>query len=215
MVIEVHPQHKPLQSIKEFLVHMLAITLGLMIALSMEAGVVWYEHRALAREARRNIAAEMRTNQQELADSRAALNTEDDELQRLLDFTKALRKDRKTPPPTITLNIRLSNLNRSSWDTAATMGAPNYMKYDSVKAYEDVYSLQQDFENLQRQRLQAWLTLNAMVSDQDASQATEPQISAFDQQARIVRASTRAAISLETSLDQLYTRTLATESQRH
>jgi hypothetical protein len=193
---------------------MLAITLGLMIALSMEAGVVWYEHRSLAREARTNIASEMHTNQEELAHSRDALRAEDAELQKLLDFTKSLRKNRQTPLPEVSLNIRLSNLNRSSWDTAGAMGALNYMKYGSVKAYEDVYTLQQDFEILQRQRLQAWLALNAAIADQDASQATELQINTVDQQARTVRASTRAAISLEDSLDQLYTRTLATESQR-
>jgi len=213
-VIEVHPQHKPLQSIKEFLVHMLAITLGLMIALGMEFGIIWHEHRSLAREARANITSEVRTNQEELAHSRTALQAEDAALQRLLDFTKALRKDRRTATPDIALNIRLSNLNRSSWDTAGAMGALNYMKYGSVKAYEDVYTLQQDFENLQRQRLQEWLALNAAITDQDASQATDLQINAVDQQARLVRATTRAAMSLEESLDHLYTRTLATESQR-
>ena len=90
-MIEVHPQHKPIHSIKEFLIHMLAITLGLMIALGMEFGIIWHEHRSLAREARANITSEMRTNQEELAHSRAALQAEDAELQKLVAFTKALR----------------------------------------------------------------------------------------------------------------------------
>jgi len=213
-MIEVHPQHKPIHSIKEFLIHMLAITLGLMIALGMEFGIIWHEHRSLAREARTNIAAEMHTNQEELAHARDALQIEDAELQKVISFTRALRKDRRAPLPDVSLNIRLSNLNRSSWDTAGAMGALNYMKYGSVKAYEDVYTLQQDFENLQRQRLQAWLALNATISDQDATEASDRQIDVVDQQARLARASTRAAISVEESLDQLYTRTLATESQR-
>ena len=209
MVIEVHPQHKPINTIKEFLIHMLAITLGLMIALSMEAGVQWKEHRSLAREAHANIAAEMRTNQAELNRSRAALRNEDAELEKILAFIKALRKDRHAPLPDATLNIRLTSLNRSSWDTAAAIGALNYMEYSQVKAYEDVYELQRDVGNLQQRRLESWLVMNATVSDQEASEASDRLIDAADQQVRLARANTKAAISIEDSLDQLYTETLA------
>lgn len=37
--MEVHPPHKPIHSVKEFMVHLLAITIGLLIALGLEASV--------------------------------------------------------------------------------------------------------------------------------------------------------------------------------
>ena len=38
-VVEVHPPDKPIHSVKEFVVHMLAITLGLLIALDRKSVV--------------------------------------------------------------------------------------------------------------------------------------------------------------------------------
>jgi hypothetical protein len=127
-MIEVHPQHKPINTVKEFLIHMLAITLGLLIALSMEAGLRLHEHNSLAREASTNIATEMRTNQATLVRTRAALHAEDEELKKTLDFIRELRKDRHAPLPDVTLNIQIFNLNRSSWDTASALGALNYIR---------------------------------------------------------------------------------------
>jgi hypothetical protein len=211
-MLEVHPQHKPINTVKEFLIHMLAITLGLMIALGMEAGVQLHEHHKLASEARANIATEIRTNQSELTRSLSALRMEDAELQKVLDFTKALRKDRNSPVPDVELNMKLTTLNRSSWDTASAIGALNYMEYAQVKEYEDVYSLQQDVENLQQRRLEAWLLMNATLSDQEASQANDRLIDTAEQQVRLSRANTKAAVSLSQSLDELYTQTLAEQS---
>ena len=39
--MEVHPPHSPVRSIKDFMVHLLAITIGLLIALGLEASVEW------------------------------------------------------------------------------------------------------------------------------------------------------------------------------
>ncbi len=46
--MDVHAPHKPIHSIKEFLVHLLAITIGLLIALGLESSVEWVHHRHLA-----------------------------------------------------------------------------------------------------------------------------------------------------------------------
>ena len=65
--MEVHPPHEAIHSVKEFTVHMLAITLGLLIALGLEATVEWLHHRSLVREARENIRQEISENQRNLA----------------------------------------------------------------------------------------------------------------------------------------------------
>lgn len=54
--MEVHPPHSPIHSVKEFMVHLLAITIGLLIALGLEASVEWLHHRSLVREARENMS---------------------------------------------------------------------------------------------------------------------------------------------------------------
>ena len=60
--LDVHPPHGPIHSIQEFMVHLRAITIGLLIALRLEATVEWRHHRSLASEAGENISHEIRDN---------------------------------------------------------------------------------------------------------------------------------------------------------
>lgn len=207
-MLEVHPAPNPLTSVKEFLLHMLAITLGLLIALGLQSGAEWRQHRELARIARENISSEMRENQSELSRSIESIRHEQAELQQILDYLKRLRKDPKAREPEVELNINVTNFNRSSWDTASATGALNYMSYDHVKTYEDTYALQEDVEKMQIRRLDAWLQLGASLSAPDPTTASLAQIERADQEVRLSQAYANAAISLTHSLDESYTRAL-------
>ncbi len=78
--MDVHPPHGAVHSVKEFMVHMLAITLGLLIALGLESAAEWVHHKRLVREARENIAQEMRDNRGNLEKELAALPAEQKQL---------------------------------------------------------------------------------------------------------------------------------------
>src|SRR5207249_11989239 len=65
--VEIHPPHRAIGSLKEALVHLTLITVGVLIALSFEGIASWREHRALVREARANLASEIRDNMNELS----------------------------------------------------------------------------------------------------------------------------------------------------
>src|SRR5881394_3806277 len=64
--MEIHAPDKPILTIKETIVHLAIVTAGILIALSLEGAVEWRHHRALVREARTNIAAEIQDNRKEL-----------------------------------------------------------------------------------------------------------------------------------------------------
>jgi len=64
--MEIHHPDKPIHSKKDFIVHMLTVVLGILIALGFEAMVQWGHHRALVREARENLAAEIALNSKAL-----------------------------------------------------------------------------------------------------------------------------------------------------
>ena len=93
--MEVHPPHSPVRSIKDFMVHLLAITIGLLIALGLEASVEWMHHRRLVHEARQNIAQEIRDNQQNLAKEMSSLPREEDQLEKLLKVISAEERGRR------------------------------------------------------------------------------------------------------------------------
>jgi hypothetical protein len=60
--VDIHAPHRSISSLKEGLVHLTLITLGVLIALSFEGIASWREHRALVREARANLASEIHDN---------------------------------------------------------------------------------------------------------------------------------------------------------
>lgn len=61
-MIDVHPSHQPIHSWKDFLIHMSAICLGLLIAIGLEQTVEYLHHRYQAREARASIQRELIEN---------------------------------------------------------------------------------------------------------------------------------------------------------
>src|SRR4051794_5284734 len=62
--MEIHAPDKPIHSKKEFMFHMLTVVLGILIALALDGIVTWAHHRILVREARANIATELRNNKE-------------------------------------------------------------------------------------------------------------------------------------------------------
>ena len=51
-MLDVHPPHKAIEGVGEFFLHLFTITVGLLIAVGIEAAVERHQHRELAAEAR-------------------------------------------------------------------------------------------------------------------------------------------------------------------
>jgi hypothetical protein len=61
-MIEVHPPQEKVHSWTQFLIHIAAITIGLLIAIGLEQTVVYFHHRHQLQEARRELAVELESN---------------------------------------------------------------------------------------------------------------------------------------------------------
>jgi hypothetical protein len=139
--MDVHPPHHPILNVKEFLIHMLAITLGLLIALALEGWVEWLHHRHLVRDARENIAAEMATNQQDVARQLSALPAEEKHLDDLSSLVDDVQHG-SAPKPLGDFNWTSALLRDSAWNAANSTGAIAFMNYDEVKQYSELYAVQ-------------------------------------------------------------------------
>ena len=140
--MEVHPPHGPIHSIKEFMVHLLAITIGLLIALGLESSVEWVHHRHLARDARENILQEVRANRQMVARQLSVLPAEEKRLDEILSGVDDVQHGRPTNPlgDFMWTSILLQD---SAWRTASSTGAVAFMSYDEVQRYSVLYGVQQ------------------------------------------------------------------------
>jgi hypothetical protein len=126
------------------MLHLLAITIGLLIALGLEASVEYMHHRHLVREARENIAQEVRDNQQSLAKEMSALPNEKMQLEALLRVVSDRQNGRATRPSE-NLVWNVTRLSDSSWNTGFSTGAVAHMNYEEVRRYSQLYALQQMF----------------------------------------------------------------------
>lgn len=80
-MLEVHPPHEPIHGWRDFFIHLTTITIGLVIALSLEGCVEWRHHRHLVHEAEAGLQIEIKANAKEV---QGAL----DDVQKELDVLK-------------------------------------------------------------------------------------------------------------------------------
>lgn len=152
--MEIHAPEGPVTSLKEFLVHIGIVTIGILIALSLEGLLEWRHHRELVNEARANIASEVQDNRKELDYFiKNAPQAQKDQQQALQLIGNVLAHRNLGAHSSLHLVANLADLNSTSWATAQAVGALSFMEYGEVKRYARVYQLQEEFLRLQQKNL--------------------------------------------------------------
>ena len=160
-MIDVHPPHGRIQGFRDFFLHLLTITIGLLIALALEACAEWVHHRHVRDEADANLRTEIRDNELELAKARASFATERENLINVLKFLKARSLNEAYDIHHLSLNFSLGTLRNASWRTASAIGALSYMEYPHVQRYATAYQLQDEFSRMQEQTFDEFLRLQS------------------------------------------------------
>src|ERR1700733_14408633 len=89
--MDVHPAHQAPRTWSEFFLQLVTITIGLFIALTLEAGVESLHHRHLVREARENLRREMQINRSHFAENVQNLKKNRRQLTHDIDALRDLR----------------------------------------------------------------------------------------------------------------------------
>jgi hypothetical protein len=182
-MIEVHPPEEKIHGVRDFLLHLFTITVGLLIALGLEAGVESWHHHHLQEEANINLRQEIRDNQKQLAASHAAITHEKDNLTKVLAFLDALAAGKPYDIHSIMLDYRMPALSDASWKTASATGVLSYMNYDRAQQYATTYRLQDEVMQLQKETLGQYLRLQSYVIagfDPDKFSQAQAQVAGVD-----------------------------------
>jgi hypothetical protein len=157
-----------------YLVDLVIITVGVLIALSLEGVRQWRSDRALVREAEATLQLEIAENRREID----RVLADDEERQAALDqalrFIEELLADGSTEVTELDLGFSLAELSSASWITAERMGAIAHMDYDRVRALSRVYESQDLFVEQQRQSLGRLSAALAIMSTSDDPTRLEP-----------------------------------------
>jgi hypothetical protein len=162
-MLDVHPPHEKMHGFKDFLLHLLTITIGLLIALGLEGYAEHWRQRELKKDADTKLRQEIRDNAQEIALVHNANASEQENLKRIVDFLNARKKSEPYDTRQIRLGFTMGDLKSASWKTAAATGALGFMEYDQVQRYSAVYQLQDKYSALQDQTIDEFLQLQSYV----------------------------------------------------
>lgn len=162
-MLDVHPPHEGIRGFRDFFLHLLTITIGLLIAIGLEATVEWVHHRNLRREADANVRQEIVDNRKELGETRDAIGKERQNLIGILKFLQARIHNEPYSAHNLSLNYTMGTMHDASWRTAADTGALGYMEYTHVKRLADAYLVQEEYVRLQRLTLDDFLQLQSYV----------------------------------------------------
>ena len=211
-MIDVHAPHEPIHGWRDFFLHLTTITIGLLIALSLEGLVEWQHHRHLVHEAEASLHAEIQNNAKGLPDTIADLHKQQDSLKHDVTVLKYLIKNRKMPEHEhMSIHFGISTFDDVSWKTAQTTTALSYMSYAQAQEYANIYSTQDElFASEQQAARDSILSLapfmNAAKGDPDM---TSEQGDAMKQKIEILQGQLLLVDALMTSLDQEYKKFLA------
>jgi hypothetical protein len=162
-MLDVHPPHEKMHGFKDFLLHLLTITIGLLIALGLEGYAEHWRQRELKKDADTKLRQEIRDNAQEIALVHKAHASEQENLKRIVDFLNARKQNEPYDTRQIRLDFTMGDLKSASWKTAAATGALGFMEYDQVQRYSAVYQLQDKYSALQDQTVDEFLQLQSYV----------------------------------------------------
>ena len=207
--MDVHPPEKSIRTWKDFLLHLLTITIGLFIALTLEAAVESMHHRHLVREARENLRSEIEANHQLYAKNARELQLNRVQLAHDLDQLRELRDGKHLSDPNLSWSLNWSGYGDAAWKTAKESGAVPYMDSRSISDYSWLYGQQEYVMPMALNLVNEESRINAaLVVAQEASKLTPTEIENL--LIKTAEIDLQAA-TLETwmkALDDMYTRAL-------
>jgi hypothetical protein len=164
-MLDVHPPHEPVHGPRDFFLHLFTITIGLLIALGLEASVEALHHRHQREEAETNIRQELKENRASMVKMEAETKEESQSLERALIFLEDLRDGRKDDPSGIKLGFNSRPLQNAAWTTASATGALAYMDYAEAQRFATAYHEQENFEAAVANAIRSYEVLETYLAD--------------------------------------------------
>jgi hypothetical protein len=166
-MLDVHAPEHEIHGVRDFVVHLLTITVGLLIALGLEATVEDMHHRHQRHEAEAMIRQEITDNRKHLLDSADGLKSEIDSMTKVLSILDDLSAGHSLPAVGLKeadLHFSEGPMQDSAWRTASTTGALSYMDYAEVGKFSDAYKEQDQLEAMEVLAMNDYLQLVPVLS---------------------------------------------------
>lgn len=150
-MLDVHPPSEPIHGWRDFFIHLATITIGLLIALSLERAVEWQHHRHLAHQTKVSLGNEIRGNSKQVGVALEDVNRMLGTLkQDVAVLNRILANPKKPNREDIKFDYKIRWFNDVRWRTAQTTTALSYLPYDEALEFSDIYDEQDEIDTQER-----------------------------------------------------------------
>jgi hypothetical protein len=185
-MLDVHPPHEPMHGWRDFLLHILTITIGLLIAISLEGLVEWRHHRHLVHDAETSLHNEIKSNADNLPGIIGKLHAEQAELDHDQEVLTYIVKHGKEPEnASASVSFTIATLDDVSWRTAQISGAIAFMDYATSQKYANLYAAQEELHAVEREATHDAMIGLAAMSTADKSNPNPFRAQAADTRQKI------------------------------
>ena len=203
--MDIHAPEGPIHSFRDFSLQLLTVTVGILIALSLEGLLEWQHHRELVHEARANITSEISDNQKELRGSMSTFEKSKKDNLNALQFISDVLAHGKSDIHSLNISYNLAQLSDASWKTAQAVGALALMPYAEVKNYAGIYQLQEEYLRLQTKSVDSGiLATGIFVENESPDKLPRGQLERERDDIRAFMAQTTSQRQIGTALTQAY-----------
>jgi hypothetical protein len=165
---------------RRFLVELLTITAGVLVALSLEGLREWAQDRRLVAEARASIHREISDNLAEVESVIGAEAERRTKLQMALRLANELLETETTGVSQVDLGLAIAEVSAAAWETAERTGALGHMAYEVARRYARVYEVQALFTEHQARTMERLSAAAAGIA-QDPMGALPSDLETFRQ----------------------------------
>ena len=172
--MEVHPPSGHIGSLKEALVHIAIITVGILIALGLDGlREQWREHVAV-KEARASFQEELRVNNHQLALDLESVAKVDADIDKILaevpNLGKAPDEFRKR---VVALSPAFYFFRTTAWESAMSSGALAHMNRTELNRFVDAYLSVKNYQDASHNAVPSWIAVETFFQSRHSFSASE------------------------------------------
>jgi hypothetical protein len=174
-MLDVHPPEHGIHGTRDFFLHLFTITIGLLIALGLEAGVEAVHHRHQREEAETLVRREIENNLNKLQDGAPQAIAELHQMSRVLQTLEARAQSQPGALNEKDFIFHEAPIQDAAWRTAASTGALTLMNYAEVERFSDAYKEQALLQTMEEQALDDYLELVPILANHGKEGVVSPE----------------------------------------
>lgn len=163
--MEIHQPDHRISSFKDFAIHILIVTVGILIAIGLEQVSEALHHRHLAHRALESFHAEIKQNREKVSQVLEINNKVHAFLVQVLAEKERLQKGDISGVQANGVSPAFTTLRSSSWETAVSTQAVLYLPYDEAERLAGIYHVQRQFDELESKDQQLWFDIAGFRGD--------------------------------------------------